>query len=126
LTASTPGTGTEHDNPLQATLDLAAEDALLREAIGEPETIGLPDGKTVITVPHQSDWPHLASRLAAIGAWDAWAAEVLSEDDQKAFTDAKLHNYQVQRIMDFLSSRGGTTPGKSQQSSSSRRSTRGR
>jgi len=104
-------------------LDLLADDAVLREAVGQPTSVRLPTGK-VIDVPHISDWPHIASRYAAIALFDAWAAEVLSPADQKAFTDAKLKNYQVSKLIERVSQDGGTNPGKSRPSSASRRSTR--
>jgi hypothetical protein len=104
-------------------LDLLADDAVLREAIGQPTAVRLPTGK-IIDVPHISDWPHIASRYAAIALFDAWAAEVLSEQDQKAFAAAKLKNYQVSRLIERASQDGGTNPGKSRPSSASRRNTR--
>ena len=104
-------------------LDLLAEDVALREAIGQPTSVRLPTGK-VIEVPHISDWPHIASRYAAIALFDAWAGEVLSEQDQKAFAEAKLKNYQVSALIERVSKDGGTTPGKSRPSSPSRRNTR--
>lgn len=115
-------TGTAPDDELQVTLDLLAEDAKLRETIREPMTVRLTTG-AVITVPHSADWPVSASRLAAVGAWDAWASGVLAEDDQKAFREADLRDYQVKRILEALNAADGITPGKPPRSSSSRRST---
>ena len=118
----TPGTG---DDTLQVVIDLLEEDALLREALAEPTGVRLPTGK-VISIPHLQDWPHQASRLVALNAWDAWASEVLSEDDAKAFTAAKLRNYQLQRVAEVVTAAGATPPGKPQRSSGPSRSTRRR
>ena len=118
-TASTP----EPDQEEAVDLDLLAEDALLREAIGQPTAIRLPTGD-VIEVPHVSDWPHIASRYAAIALFDAWAEEVMSEADLKAFQAAGLKNYQINKIILRASQDGGATPGKSRPSSGSRARTR--
>lgn len=103
-------------------VDLLAEDALLREAVGQPTSVKLPTGD-VIEVAHMADWPHIASRYAAVALFDAWAEEVMSAEDFEAFRKAKLKNYQVNKIIERASAAGGTNPGKSRPSSASRRRT---
>src|SRR6202042_3683475 len=99
-------------------LDLLAEDAQLREAIGEPTGIRIPGGEdgagAVISVPQQADWPHIASRLAANGAWDAWAKTVLSDEDFAAFQAAQLRNYQLARLSAAIEAASGISAGKKQ------------
>jgi hypothetical protein len=111
----TPPAGDERD----VAIDLLAEDAMLREALREPTDVRLPTGK-VISVPHLADWPHIASRYAALNVWDQWASEVLSEADYEAFRDAKLRNYQVERITEAVTAAADVSPGKPKRSSSSR------
>ena len=125
---SKPGTGTSEDTSedsgaLEVAIDLIAEDALLREAIRAPLPVRLPTGG-VISVPHIADWPHMANRVIAIGAFDNWARLVLSPKDYEAFTKADLKTYQVQRIVEGASAAGDITPGKPSPSSPSRRGTR--
>lgn len=108
---------------LAVAIDLLAEDALLREAIAEPLSVRLPTGK-VISVPHMKDWPHLATRLVMISAYDQWARLVLSDDDYKAFTDADLRTYQIERITEAATAAADVSPGKPTRSSGSHASTR--
>jgi hypothetical protein len=105
-------------------LDLDAEDTLLREAIGRPVTVRV--GGKVITVPHPTEWPHTANEAATRGDFSAWASEVLSEDDLKVFTDARLRNYQVTAIFEHVNKRAGVGPGKSPNSRGSSKGTRRR
>jgi hypothetical protein len=114
----------EPDEP-DVVIDLLAEDAMLREALAEPLPVRLPTGK-VISVPHMRDWPHVGSRYATIGAWDAWAAEVLSEEDLEAFKSAKLRNYQIERISEAATAAADVSPGKPRRSSGSRGGSRKR
>jgi hypothetical protein len=109
----TPG-----DDERDVAIDLLAEDAMLREALREPTTVRLPTG-SVISVPHLADWPHIASRYAALNVWDQWASEVLSEADYEAFRDAKLRNYQVERISEAVTAAADVSPGKPKRSSGS-------
>ena len=106
-------------------LDLDAEDEVLRkEAVGEPTTIRI-NGK-VITFPHQKDWPHEASIFLNNGNSIAWAQRALTAADFKKFSDAKVRNYQLERIIEVVSANGGITPGKPPRRSRSSRSTRPR
>lgn len=97
-------------------LDLLAEDAHLREALGKPTDIRVPGGAggagVAISVPPAAAWPHIAARLLANGAWDAWARVVLSEDDFAAFQAANLKDYQVARIRAVLEAAAGASAGK--------------
>lgn len=113
------------DDERDVAIDLLAEDAMLREALREPTAVRLPTGK-VIHVPHTADWPHIAVRYAALNVWDQWASEVLSEEDAEAFSDARLHNYQVERITEAVTAAGDVSPGKPKRSSGSRGGTRKR
>ena len=103
-------------------LDLDAEDdALRKEAVGEPTSVRI--GGKVVSFPHQKDWPHEASVFLGNGNSIAWAQRVLSEPDFKAFTAAKVRNYQLERIIEVVSANGGITPGKPSRRSRSSRST---
>jgi hypothetical protein len=114
----------DDDEDLAVDLDLDADDALLREAIGAPTTIRL-NGK-VLTVPHMKDWEHNATQFMSQGLFAAWARRVMSDDDFKAFQDAELKNYQVERIVEICQRNSGTTAGKRSRPSPSSRSTRKR
>lgn len=100
--------------------DLDAEDVLLREAIGQPVRIKV--GGKVIEVPHPTDWPHTANKAATGSDFAGWAAEVLSPEDYKVFSDANLRNYQINAIFEQVNRRAGVTPGKSQPSARSSKS----
>jgi hypothetical protein len=114
----------ERDDDEAVDLDLDADDVLLREAIGEPTTVRA--GGRVLTIPHQKDWPHIASAFLGQGSFSAWARRVMSEEDFKAFDAADLHNYQIERIVEIVTRNAGITPGKRSPSSRSSRSTRKR
>lgn len=105
-------------------LDLDAQDQLLREAVGQPLTVRV--GGQVLTVPHPNDWPHTANEAATNANFTAWAAEVLDENDLKAFKAARLRNYQVQAIFEHVNKRAGVNPGKSPTSRGSSASKRRR
>jgi hypothetical protein len=106
-------------------LDLLANDSEYRETLAEPTVIRLPTGD-VIEVPHMRDWPHIGTRQMVAGLFDGWAETVLTPEDCKAFREASLHNYQIEKITDAVSASAGVTPGKRRPSSSSRKSTRRR
>jgi hypothetical protein len=110
---TTPG---PDDDERDVDLDLLANDAKYREALGKPTVTRLPTGD-VISVPPMADWPHIATRLVTLGLFDGWAESVLSEKDFTAFKAADLHNYQIQKITDRASAAAGTTPGKRRPSS---------
>lgn len=97
-------------------LDLLAEDAHLREALGKPTDIRVPGGEdgagVTITVPAAAAWPHIAARLLNNGAWDAWARIVLDDGDFAAFQAANLKDYQVARIRAVLEAAAGASAGK--------------
>jgi hypothetical protein len=114
------------DDDLEVDLDLDELDPELRETIRRPSVIRLPGTGKVISVPHIAAWPHVASRYTTAALFDAWAEEVLSEKDAQAFKDAKLRNYQIDRIIKLATDTGGISPGKSSASSRSRGSTRRR
>jgi hypothetical protein len=100
-------------------LDLVAEDAALRdEVVGKPMRIRLSTG--VITVPHIKTWRYEDTRWLDMGQFSMWADAVLSEEDAKIWHDADLENYQVDKIVAFMLSKAGATPGKSRGSSNSR------
>ena len=102
-------------------LDLDAEDALLREAIGAPTSVKLKGGR-VVWIPHPTDWPSAANAAASRADFDAWAAEVLNEDDYRAWQAANLRNYQINAVFEKVNRRAGVTPGKSRPSPRSSRS----
>jgi hypothetical protein len=106
-------------------LDLDANDALLREAVGKPTTVRI-DG-VVIHVDHAAEWSNEAMKAASQGDWDAWAREVIHDDDEyQAFQDANLVNYQYEAIFSECGKQASLTMGKSQRSARSSRSTRKR
>lgn len=113
------------DDDFDVDLDLGELDPELREAIRQPSVVKLPGGAQ-IAIPHIADWPHVASRFTTAGLFDAWADEVMSERDAKAFKDAGLRNYQIDRIIKLATDTGSISPGKSSASSRSRGSTRRR
>lgn len=114
------------DDEPEVDLDLEELDPELREAIRQPSVVRLPGTGKVISIPHISDWPHVAARYTTSGLFDAWADEVMSEKDAKAFKEAALRNYQIDRIVKLATDTGGISPGKSSASSRSRGGTRRR
>lgn len=114
----------ENDDDVEVDLDLDDLDPELREAIGQPTRVRL--SGEVLSFPHMSDWPHVATRYLSMSLFDAWAEAILSEDDNKVWLEAKLHNYQVEKIVEMVSRTGGITPGKARRSSTSRGGTRKR
>lgn len=111
-------TTTRNDPAPDVVLDLLAEDAQLREAIGDPVPIRVPGGKdgagVVIRFPLQGAWPHMAARFANVGAWQAWADLVLAgdEDALTAWQAADLRLYQIERIVAAITAASGISPGK--------------
>lgn len=105
-------------------LDLDAEDALLREALGQPLTVRV--GGKVISVPHPNAWPHAANEAAGRAEYSTWARGVLSGDDCNTFLAAELRNYQVQAIFKHVNKKSQTDPGKSPASRGSSKATRKR
>jgi hypothetical protein len=106
----------ENETPLSVALDLVAMDETLREAVGEPLPVKIAPG-TVISIPHGKEWTHNGSRFLAASMWDAWAAEVLNEDDARAFIEAKLHNYQLDALSEAITKANGISAGKARRSS---------
>lgn len=120
MTDETAPGAPERDDEDAVDLDLDADDVLLREAIGAPTTVRV-NGK-VLTIPHQKDWPHIASAFLGQGSFSAWARRVMSPQDFERFEAADLHNYQVEQIVRLISEAAGIPPGKrSPQSRSSAR-----
>jgi len=124
MTNDTAADAPERDDEAEVDLDLDAEDVLLREAIGQPTTVRVA-GK-VISVPHQKDWEWQASQFLGQGLFSAWARLVLSEEDFKAFQDAELRNYQVEKIVEVVTANSGLSLGKRSARSRSSGSTRKR
>jgi hypothetical protein len=113
------------DNEQEFDLDLKAEDSRLREALGTPTKINLPDGGA-IHVAAIGEWNGAAMKAAAQADWDSWAAEVIDDEDElQAFLDADLQNYQLEAVFEACSRTGGVQ-GKSKRSGSSSRGTRRR
>ena len=106
-------------------LDLDAEDARLREAVGKPTSVRI-DG-VVILIDHAASWSNTAMRAATNGDWDDWAAEVIEDEEQlKAFRDADLLNYQLEAIFTQCGKAAQVTMGKSRRTSQSSKTTRRR
>lgn len=120
-----PEVPSQPDDDPEVDLDLDELDPELREAIRQPSVVRLPGG-TDISIPHIADWPSVAARYTTAGLFDAWAEEVMSAKDAQAFKDAKLRNYQVDRIITLVTDTGGISPGKPGASSRSRASGRRR
>lgn len=96
-------------------LDLKAEDARLREAVGKPTSIRVED--TVVHIQHAGEWSSAASKAAANADWDGWADEViLDEDECQAFKDANLMLYQIEAIFEVCGRKGNMNSGKSKRS----------
>jgi hypothetical protein len=99
------------DDGITVDLDLKAEDARLREAIGKPTTIRI-DSK-VIHIQHVADWSATAMEAAASADWNTWAVEVIpDEKEAQHFIDADLANYQIEAVFDTCSEKGGLGKGK--------------
>lgn len=124
--AKTDPEAAQPDGETEVDLDLEELDPELREAIRQPSVVRLPGGGNPITIPHIADWPAVAARYTTAGLFDAWAEEVMSTADAQAFKDAKLRNYQIDRIIKLVTDTGGISPGKSSASSRSRGGTRPR
>jgi hypothetical protein len=106
-------------------LDLKAEDSRLREALGKPTVINLPDGD-VIHVANIGEWSGAAMKAAANADWNAWAAAVIDDEEElEAFQEADLVNYQLEAVFEACSRTGGVG-GKSKRSGNSSRATRKR
>lgn len=99
-------------------LDLKAEDSRLREALGKPTTINLPDGG-VVHIANIGEWGGPAMKAASQGNWDNWAAEVIDDEDElAAFQEADLVNYQLEAVFEACSKTGNVS-GKSKRSGNS-------
>lgn len=97
-------------------LDLFADDAKLREAVGDPTRIKLKDG-TAVYVTHVAAWSSAAMDAASKGNWDDWADEVIDDEEQnQAFKDANLAAYQLNAIFETCGKSGGVGQGKSKRS----------
>jgi len=106
-------------------LDLKADDARLRESLGKPTAINLPDGG-IVHVANIGEWNGPAMRYASNGDWDNWAAEVIDDEDElEAFQDAGLVNYQLEAVFETCAKTGGVS-GKSKRSGNSSGNTRKR
>jgi hypothetical protein len=114
------------EDDAEVDLDLDELDPELREKLRKPSVLRLPGTRAVISVPHLADWPSVAARYTTAGLFDAWADEVMTEEHAQAFKDAKLRNYQIDRIIALATDTGGISPGKSSASSRSRGGTRPR
>lgn len=113
----------DHGDVEGVDLDLDAREKELRdEAVGEPVTIRI-DG-VVIHIRHPAEWPMEATRAIGRGDFDAWAEEVIDDEDElKAFDDANLEQWQLEAIFEEAGKKN--SPGKSRkQGRSSRRSLR--
>lgn len=96
-------------------LDLTAEDKRLREAVGKPTTVKI-DG-VVVHIAHAAEWPSTAMKAATSGNWDAWADDVIVDDEEReAFIDANLANYQLEAVFELCGKAARTSAGKSKRS----------
>lgn len=102
----------------------AMDDALKREAVGDPTTVRI-DG-VVIHIAHASAWSSSAMRAATQGDWETWARSVIPDNDEfQAWADADLMNYQVEAVFAQCGRQARLTAGKSARlSGSSKRSRR--
>jgi len=107
-------------------VDLDAQDeSLRREAVGELTKVRL-DGK-IIHIIHANDWTATAMRAAGAANWDAWAREVIEDDDEfKAWIEADLKNYQVEAVFAECGRQARLNQGKSAARSGSRNRSRRR
>jgi hypothetical protein len=100
-------------------------DAIGREAAGTPTTVKL-DG-VVIHIAHAGDWTSSAMRAAANGDWDAWAREVIGNDNEyQVWEDANLTNTQVEAVFTQCGRQARMSAGKSQKRVGSQRNMRRR
>jgi hypothetical protein len=96
-------------------LDLKAEDARLREAVGEPTKIRI-DGM-VIHIDHIAEWSDVAMKASTRGDWETWADEVIADEKEADhFIQANLLNYQMEAVFETCSKAGGVGKGKSRRS----------
>jgi len=107
-------------------LDLDAEDdKLRREAVGDP-TIVRVSGE-IIHVTHANAWSSTAMRSAGVANWDAWAREVIDDDDEfRVWVEANLQNYQIEAVFNECGRQARLNQGKSTARSGSRRNTKRR
>lgn len=99
------------------------DDALRREAVGDPTTVRI-DG-VVIHIAHASAWPSSAMRAANTGDWETWARAVITNDREfQAWADADLMNYQIEAVFAQCGRQARLTAGKSARLSGSSRRTR--
>jgi hypothetical protein len=115
-----------HDEDEEVDLDLDAQDEQLRrEALGEPSTVRL-DGKT-LHIMHAGDWSSSAMQAASSGDWDAWAREVIEDDEEfQVWSDADLKNYQIEAVFKECGRQARLSMGKSRRRSGQRPGTRRR
>jgi hypothetical protein len=101
----------------------AIDEALRREALGDPTTVRI-DG-VVIHIAHASDWPSSAMRAANTGDWETWArAVILNDAEFQAWADADLHNYQIEAVFAQCGRQARLNAGKSARYSGSQRRSR--
>lgn len=107
-------------------LDLDAQDeALRREAVGEPTTVRV-DGR-VIHITHANAWSASAMRAAGTANWDLWAREVIDDDEEfRQWVEADLQNYQVEAVFAEAGRQARLNQGKSVARSGSRNRTKRR
>jgi hypothetical protein len=112
------------DDDIEVDVDLdLLSDTLRKEAVGESTTVRI-DG-TIIHVAHAGDWSSSAMRSAATGDWEAWAREVIFDDEEfQAWVDADLHNYQIEAVFNECGRQARLNMGKSRRQSGSRRTSR--
>lgn len=103
-------------------LDLKLEDSRLREAVGKPTSVKIDD--VVVHIAHVAEWPGSALDAARKGDWNAWADEVIEDEDElEAFKDADLLNYQLEAVFEACGTAGGMNAKKSKRSGNSSRRT---
>lgn len=112
----------EDGEPEEVDVDL---DAMADEVKGKPTTVRI-DGK-VIHVAHARDWPSSAMRAAANGDWDAWARDVIEDDEEyQVWEDANLPNGQIEAVFNQCGRQARMSMGKSTRHSGSRRNSQRR
>jgi hypothetical protein len=121
-----PVDGRQEDQDQEVDLDLdALDEQLRREGLGEPSTVRV-DG-AVIHIMHAGDWSSTAMRAASSGDWETWAREVIEDDAEfETWTEADLHNYQIEAVFRECGRQARLSSGKSQRRSGPRRNTRRR
>ena len=107
-------------------LDLDAQDeALRREAVGDPTTVRI-DGR-VIHITHANAWSASAMRAAGTANWDLWAREVIDDDEEfRLWVESDLQNYQVEAVFAEAGRQARLNQGKSVARPGSRRNTKRR